>query len=765
MRPNESPPAAGGQTRRDFLKKSISATFISAAGSLLNGCTSVPTTTNLKRAAAPWYRRTFRWGQTNITEIDSTRYDITWWRQYWKRTRTQAVIINAGGIVAYYPSKFPLHHQAEFLKGRDLYGELAAAAHADGLAVVARMDSSRAHENFHRAHPDWFAVDESGQPHRAGELYVACINSPYYEEYLPEVLREIIERTRPEGIADNSWSGLDRNSICYCENCFRKFRAAASQDLPRKKKWDSPVYRKWIQWNYARRLEIWDFNNTVTRMAGGPDCIWIGMNSGSITGQCQNFRDYKEICRRAQIILLDHQARNNGEGFQANGEAGKLVHSLLGWDKLVPESMAMYQAGAPTFRLASKPEPEARMWMLDGIAGGLQPWWHHIGAYAEDRRMYHTAEPLLKWHQAHENLLVNREPIAPIGVVWSQQNTDFYGRDNASELADLPFRGMTNALVRARIPYLPVHIDQIERDGAKFSLLILPNIAAMSDPQCDVIRKYVELGGGLIATGRTSRCNEWGDPRHDFALADLFGAHLVKGQSETTETLHTYLRLTPELRATVDGPKTGDEPAVTQSRHPALRGFEETDILPFGGRLEALRVDKNAQVLMTYVPPFPIYPPETAWMREPRTDVPGLIVNDWAQRGRVVFLPADLDRRFGRDNLPDHGNLLANLVRWASKDDIPLAVEGPGLLDCHLYRQSNRVILHLVNLTSAGTWRAPVDELISIGPLRVKVRLPPGFSPGKVRLLVSNESVHLTPRDGWAEFEIRSILDHEMVVL
>ncbi len=75
--------------------------------------------------------------------------------------------------MAYYPSKFPLHHQADFLNGRDLYGELAAAAHADGLAVLARMDSSRAHEDFHRAHPDWFAVDGSGQTYRAGELYIA----------------------------------------------------------------------------------------------------------------------------------------------------------------------------------------------------------------------------------------------------------------------------------------------------------------------------------------------------------------------------------------------------------------------------------------------------------------------------------------------------------------------------------------------------------------------------------------------------------------
>ena len=103
--------------------------------------------------------------------------------------------------------------------------------------------------------------------------------------------------------------------------------------------------------------------------------------------------------------------------------------------------------------------------------------------------------------------------------------------------------------------------------------------------------------------------------------------------------------------------------------------------------------------------------------------------------------------------------------RWAATERIPLSVEGPGLLDCHLYRQSDRLILHLVNLTSTGSWRAPVDELIPIGPLRVKIKLPPGLSPQKPRLMVSGESVHLSLRDRWAIFDIKTILDHEMVVL
>src|SRR5262249_51850384 len=162
-----------------------------------------------------------------------------------------------------------------------------------------------------------------------------------------------------------------------------------------------------------------------------------------------SFRDLKEICRRAEMILLDHQARSDATGFQENGETGKLIHGLLGWDKLAPESMAMYQAGRPTFRKSSKPEPEARLWVLEGFAGTIQPWWHHVGADQEDRRQFHTIEPLNRWHESHEQFLINRRPLANVGLVWSQQNADFYGRDHAEDLVELPGRGMSNALIRA----------------------------------------------------------------------------------------------------------------------------------------------------------------------------------------------------------------------------------------------------------------------------------------------------------------------------
>jgi hypothetical protein len=413
------------------------------------------------------------------------------------------------------------------------------------------------------------------------------------------------------------------------------------------------------------------------------------------------------------------------------------------------------------------------------MAGGIQPWWHYVAAYHEDRRIYKTPGPVMAWAKANEAFLVNRQPVATVGIAWSQRNTDFFGRNEAGDRVDAPYTGFMHALVRARIPYLPIHVDDLEAQGSNLKLLILPNVGALSDAQCASIRRFVDRGGSLLATGQTSLYNEWGEPRADFALADLFGAQHVgetpklSGTSERRRTgssdfsmpeAHTYLRLSPELRARVNGPKAGDEPPATGARHPVLNGFDETDIIAYGGALTPLRVASGAVVPLTLVPAFPTYPPETAWMRQPSTDIPGLVLSERG-KSRVAFMPADIDRRYDRQHLPDHGDLLANVVRWASGGDIPLNVEGQGLIDCHLYSQGKRLILHLVNLTNAATWRAPIDELIRVGPVKATVDLRGIAGAPQARLLVSGGSRPVAVARGKATVEIPSILDHEVIVI
>ncbi len=724
------------------------------------------------RASLPWYRQTYRWGQTNITEIDPVRYDVDWWRDYWQRTRVQGVILNAGGIVAYYPSRYPLHYRAQYLEQRDLFGELTRAAHEDGLTVLARMDSNRTTLQALQEHPEWFTRNAEGDPYQAGNRYITCINSRYYTDFLPDLLREIIVNTYPEGFTDNSWSGLDRQRICYCQNCERKFFDETGAELPRVVDWEDPIYRAWIRWNYACRLEVWDRNNGVTQALGGHDCLWLGMNSGNLHQQSLRFRDVKAICERSEILMLDYQARGGDTDFYHNGDAGKMVHGLLGWEKLVPESMAQYQSRTPTFRLASKPEPETHLWMLEGYAGGIQPWWHFISAYHEDRRQYHTPELLLRWHERHETYLLDRQPVATVGVLWSQDNVDFYGRDQGHERVMLPYTGMIRALIRARIPYLPLHIDQVARAGTQFKTLILPNLAAVSDAQVQSLRDFVTQGGNLVVTGESTLYTEEGARRPDFALGDLLGVEAT-GDSEGTFDAgpatwesyenHSYLRLDPELRAGVDGPHMDDEPFAQGERHAVLRGFGETDILAFGGRLEVVEPARDVIIPLTWIPPFPIFPPEFAWMAQPATDTTALTLRENRYGGRIAYLAADIDRCYARYNLPDHGDLLANLVRWATREEIPLQVEGAGLVDCHLYAQPGRLILHLVNLTAVG--QVPVEAYAVIGPLQIALQLPADVVGTQARLLVAGHESDVVVENGWLRCAVPVVRDHEVIVI
>ena len=111
----------------------------------------------------PWYRRVMRWGQTNIREIDAApgHYDLGFWIDHWQQTRVGGIIVNAGGIVAYYPSAYELHRRSPYLGDRDLFGEVAEAARTSGIVVVARMDWGRLPPPRRMLRPPIIAIDSN----------------------------------------------------------------------------------------------------------------------------------------------------------------------------------------------------------------------------------------------------------------------------------------------------------------------------------------------------------------------------------------------------------------------------------------------------------------------------------------------------------------------------------------------------------------------------------------------------------------------------
>ena len=65
---------------------------------------------------------------------------MPFWLDYFKRTRSDAVCLSAGGCVAYYPTQVPFHHRSAWLGDRDVFGDLVTGCRKLGMVVIARTD-------------------------------------------------------------------------------------------------------------------------------------------------------------------------------------------------------------------------------------------------------------------------------------------------------------------------------------------------------------------------------------------------------------------------------------------------------------------------------------------------------------------------------------------------------------------------------------------------------------------------------------------------
>ena len=701
----------------------------------------------------PWYQWVRRWGQTNLTEDDPQLCDLEFWKKQWKRTGVQGVIINCGGIVAYYPSKFGLQYRAAKLGDKDYYAIFNQAAREAGLVVIARMDINRATEEFYNAHPDWFCRNKDGSPKVSQGRYFSCVNSGYYKEYIPQVLQEIIERYHPEGFSDNSWKGLGHSQICYCQNCRDKFMADCGCELPEAVDWNDPVYRKWIRWSYQCRIDNWDLFNEVTKKYGGEDCLWLGMLNADIAGSAAGFADLKALCNRSKIIFSDHQSREPISGFEQNSLNGNLFRMASQEDVVVPESMANYVRGHRAFRLAANPAAETRTWILEGIAGGISPWFHHVSGGQHDKRQFETPVPVFQWHEKNEEYLYNRMSLADVAIIWNQDNHDFYGRDNMQERCEYPWNGFCRALSAGRIPFMPIHADDVDRYADRIKTIVLPDIAVLSDTQIDSICRFLDRGGNLVMTGQSAMRDAEGELKSESRLWEKLGLKMGKtfygasgDQTANWEYygMHNYLLL-PE------------------KRHEVLNGFAETDILAFGGGFYEVESTGTLKQVAGYIPAFPIYPPEFSWIRETKPEVGTIFAGTLETGSKVVYFAADIDRCFGREHLPDHRELLLNAVRYAAGGRFPMMVEGPGQLDCTIYRQPGRRIVHLVNMTGGILNPGYCEEIFPVGP--VTVSLPWSSDVPSVRLTVGSETPEVRCEDGTLQITISKLAEHQMIVI
>jgi hypothetical protein len=702
-----------------------------------------------------WWDYPLRWAQLTLVENDPGAFDLYFWLDYFRRIEAQGACLSAGGYIAYYPTQLPLHYRSAWLGEGDPFGALVAGCREMDMAILARTDPHAVHQDVFDAHPDWIAVDADGAPVRHWSMpgaWVTCALGPYNFEFMTGVHQEIEARYRVDGIFSNRWSG---HGVCYCEHCRHNFHAATGLPLPRAEAVDraaDPAWRAYRTWRQDRLLELarcWD----AALREIEPHARYIP-NSG---GGALSSLDMKELADLVPLLFADRQAR---QGIMPPWEAGKNAKEFRAAFGRKPIGGIFSVGLEERYRWKDSVQnaPELQVWVAGVIANGMRPWFTKFAGQIWDDRWLPVVEEIYTWYARNERYWRDRMPLARVAVVYSQQTAANYGGKDAVRRVEEPILGIYQALIEARIPFEMVHdrlLDAEHLDG--FKTLILPNIAALSDAQCDQLRTFVARGGSLVATFETSLYDEEGRQRETFGLADLFGADFdaAVGVEGTLDTplKNGYLWL------------EHDAPVASE----ILRNLEDAQRMIYGARRVHVTVTGAIEPApLTLVPPYPDLPMEEVYPREPHTPTPGMLCRQLQPEeggGRIVYVPWDLDRIFWEVLNPDHGKLIANAVRWATGEPEPVTVVGPGVLDVVAWRGPDAITVHLVNLTNPNMMRGAIRELLPVGPLEVQVRVPEGTSIARARLLRSERDAETRLVNGVLTVTVPSVSDHEVVAM
>ena len=428
-----------------------------------------------------------RWAQLTLVEDDPAHFDLAFWLDYFKSTRSDGVCLSGGGCVAYYPTDVPFHHRSVWLGNRDVLGELVTGCRKLNMSVLVRTDPHATYDDAKAAHPDWIAVDAEGNPRRhwsSPEMWVTCAYGPYNFEFMTAVHREIMSRYHPDGIFLNRWDG---SGDCYCVHCREDFKTATGFDLPRGKDSQDAADGAYLVWRQKKLVSLLDRWNTEIRVFNA-EASMIPNNGGGALSPI----DAIETSRRTPMLVADRQARRGLAAPWLMGKTAKEYRATMEGKPVI----GLFGVGIEEpyrWKDSVNSSAEIRIWVLDAIANGMRPWFSKFSATLHDERWLKGVQDIYIWAEKNQQYLMHEHSLARVGLVYSQQTAWYYGGDQAAAKVESHSLGWYQALIESRIPFDMVHDQLLNPDQlAQYKTLILPNLAALSDAQCDQLRAYVK---------------------------------------------------------------------------------------------------------------------------------------------------------------------------------------------------------------------------------------------------------------------------------
>ena len=624
----------------------------------------------------------------------------------------------------------------------DFLGAYLPEAHKRGIRVLIYFNVHWYTRRFGEEHPEWRQIRENGRP--LEDVYDTgtdfCVNTPW-REWVFGILRDLAAYPIDGIFYDGP---VFRPDTCYCRWCKEKFRNRYGAELPSKRERKGKAFAQMLEFQAASLAEFLRDSRRILKELRPEAALY--MNGG--------LRGANWATGRLNRVLVSEQDLVGAEGGFIYGD---LTRTPLWKPGLTARLLETQASGKPTVIFAAAahkpwtfsllPAPELKLLYADSIANGASVWMGITPFEFEQPEMAVLTE-MNRFVADNARYLHRTRSEARVALVWSDVTANFYAGSEAqlididrvpsrTEVGNLEaeFSGLADALVRSQVPFDVIDDVTLEWEPLdRYRLIVLPNVACMSETVARRLAEYVQGGGALFATFETSLYDETGVPRPELALAGLFGFRsagkiagprrwdFMKPSGADPLLEHLKRELMPSTAYYVVGAPAGARDLIRFTK-------------PLAGRYDGIP--------------------------DPSPD-PALLVNT-AGKGKAIYFTGDLGASIHNFRVAEHMQLVENVARRLAPP--PVALENaPSSVEVVLRSQEDgrRWLLHLVNFT--GEMTRPIRKIV---PLReVSVSVAPEVALKGARTLVGRREL-VVRRDaaGRATIMIPQIDEYEVVLL
>jgi len=618
------------------------------------------------------------------------------------------------GGASYYDSSIAPHHPD--LADKDLLSTAIDEAHKHSMKVVAYVNALWGDRSMFEKHPEWAQrrIDGNITTWEPGLTTVAmCPNTPY-RDYFLKVVEEIGNDYDVDGFY---FDEACFQSWCNCERCRESFKREAGEELPTEAKWRGPVWQKFVMWRYKKIAEfkraLYEASKKQNRAIFFQHAFPLAFWSEREITFLLNLPE-EVVTRFVRQCARWYVALSYGADLEATAELEDILHFEL-YRKSVDRPLWWYgvcirlgrhvgggkpvlvlnMQGYSPFDLYSLPEAELQLAVGEIAANGGNPLFALYYPDIADQRGWETIGKAFLELQATEEYLVDSESVKFAAILHSSRTTDLFDSDTESPRHVNSLMGFSKAMLRDHIVFDVITEKNLGESLQNYKVMVMPNVASLTKNECEIIRKFMDQGHGIVASYKTSLFDEHGTESKNLGLQDVLGA--------------TYLGTEKSVRGY-------DSYMLVREIHPVTEHLPGKLYLPSTGTQLEVQPRGNAKALATLIEePEAHYAP-----LKTDTGIPTILVNQYG-KGRSVFFPGPIGDMYLRFGVTDHWRMIANAVRWAAGESQPVWVENcPSTVELTAHRQArrNRTIVHLVN-----SIRSEIDEPIVHASTETNVKL------------------------------------------